>query len=105
MMGAAKHRPKESYMKRMLAAVALAGALALAPVVAANAQPVITGGLVNVVVGDVTILEDVRLNVALAVAANVCGVAVNVLAQQVGQEGPVTCETATGEIVQIIPAG
>jgi hypothetical protein len=82
---------------------ALVGALALAPAAPAAAQPVITGGLVNVVVGDVTILRDVRLGVALNAAANICGVGVNVLASQIGH-GPVSCDTATGDIVQIIPA-
>lgn len=91
-------------MKRgIIAAGALAGALTLGVATPASAQPIITGGLVNVVVGDVTVLEDVRIGVALSVAANVCGVAVNVLASQVGT-GPVTCDAPTGDIVQIIPA-
>ena len=89
--------------RRILAVGALVGALALAPAAPASAQPIITGGLVNVVVGDVTILRDVRLGVALNAAANVCGVGVNVLASQIGH-GPVSCDTATGDIVQIIPA-
>ena len=91
-------------MKRKILAVAVAaGGLALVPVASAVAQPIITGGLVNVTVGDVTILRDVRLGVALNAAANVCGVGVNVLASQIGH-GPVSCDTATGDIVQIIPA-
>ena len=91
-------------MKRgILAAGALAGALALVPATPASAQPIITGGLVNVVVGNVNIVRDVRLGVALNVAANVCGVGVNVLASQIGH-GPVSCDTTTGDIVQIIPA-
>jgi hypothetical protein len=89
---------------RIFAAGALAaGTIALGPLAPASAQPIITGGLVNVVVGDVTILEDVRLGVALQAAANVCGVGVNVLATQIGQ-GPVNCDAATGDLVQIIPA-
>jgi hypothetical protein len=74
----------------------------------ASAAPVITGGLVNVTVTDVlnhttvTILQDVNVGVALNAAANVCGVSVNLLAQQVGQ-GPVSCSTAT-QVVRIIQA-
>lgn len=68
----------------------------------AGAQgPLITGGLVNITVTDVlnnnTILSNnnVNLGVALNAAANVCGVTVNVLAQQLGTGGPVSCSTAT----------
>lgn len=50
----------------------------------AAAQPVQVG-LVNVSIGDVTILEDVGVGVAANVAANICGVQVNaaVIADQV----------------------
>jgi hypothetical protein len=47
-------------------------------------------GLVNVAIGDVTILEDVRIGVAAGIAATVCGVRVGpvaVLAQQVDRSG------------------
>ena len=68
----------------------------------ASAQPVITGGLVNVVVGDVAIANNLRLGAAIGVAANVCGVAVNVLAQQL--PSTVTCTTPTGDVLAIVPA-
>jgi hypothetical protein len=90
-------------LRTFAAGAAVAVTMAVAPVAPAFAQPIITGGLVNVVVGDVTILEDVRVAVALQAAANVCGVGVNVLASQIGQ-GPVDCESTTGDLVQIIPA-
>ncbi len=63
----------------------------------ASAQPIVTGGLVNVTlidvvdVGDVTILEDVNVAAALALAANVCDVNVNVLAVQL-RDGGAQCE-------------
>lgn len=47
-------------------------------------------GLVNVAVGDITILEDVNVGVAAQVAANICGVRVGpvaVLARQVDRTG------------------
>ncbi len=56
-------------------------------------------GLVNVSVGDVTILEDVRIGVALAVAANLCGVQVNVLAQQFRQTQRAQCRSDQGLVV------
>lgn len=47
-------------------------------------------GLVNVEIGDVTILEDVRVGVAAGIAATICGVRVGpvaVLANQVDASG------------------
>ena len=73
------------------AAVSLfAGAvLAVGALTPASAQPIVTGGLVNVTVTDV--IDDVTLGVgaALALAANVCDVNVNVLARQL--PGTATC--------------
>ena len=56
----------------------------------AVAQIAIQDGLVNVAVGDVTILEDVNVGVAAQVAANICGVKVGpvaVLGQAVDRSG------------------
>ena len=66
-------------MRKAGAAVALTGSLLLAGGALAGpavAQPTTQDGLVNVNVGDVTILEDVNVGVAAVVAANVCGVRV-----------------------------
>ena len=78
-----------------MSAAALAGpALVATP---ASAAPVVVagGGLVNVAVGveDITIsdLVDVNAAVPIGVAANVCGVNVNVLAEQLAA-GDDTCE-------------
>ncbi len=64
--------------------------LAAAAVVVFGAPPAAVAqpqqeGLVNVTIGDVTILEDVGVGVAANVLANVCGVQVNaaVIAEQV----------------------
>jgi hypothetical protein len=79
-----------------LAAVVAAGAMSLSVVGPAMAQPE-QRGLVNVNVGDVTILEDVGIGVAANVAANICGVQVNaaVVAEQVvlNDEPLAVCET------------
>ena len=93
--------------KRALAALATGGTLALAPAVPAMAQgPVVTGGLVNVTVTDVAndVLsnDNIGVGAALNVAANVCGVGVNVLASQIGQGGPIDCTNPTsGQTVTI----
>ena len=52
-----------------------AGAAVIAAATPAAAQPV-QDGLINVAVGDVTILEDVNIGVAAQVAAEICGVEV-----------------------------
>ena len=68
----------------------------------ASAQPV-QNGLVNVAVGDVTILEDVNIGVAAQVAAQICGVKVGpvaVLGSAVDRSGETrtVCESAQGPV-------
>jgi hypothetical protein len=58
---------------------------------------------VNVMIGDVTILEDVNIGVAAQVAATVCGVRVGpvaVLATQVDRSGDMqtVCEIEQGDV-------
>ena len=72
----------------------------------ASAQPIITGGLVNVVIEDslnnLITLEDVNVGVALNLAANVCDVNVNVLATQLRAGDDATCENVfTGDTATI----
>jgi hypothetical protein len=93
-------------MKRILAStagllIAAGGSVMAAP--PATAAPLVTGGLVNVtvtdVIDDVTVtVEDVNVAVgaALALAANVCDVNVNVLATQL-RDGGATCSNAVDE--------
>ena len=85
--------------KRALATLATTGTLALVPAVPAMASPVVTGGLVNVTVTDVAnnVLsnDNIGVGAALNVAANVCGVGVNVLASQLGTSGPISCTNPT----------
>ncbi len=103
-----------TYLKRMrnasasvVATAALVGAFAVTP---ATSAPLVTGGLVNITIVDVannnTILSNnnVSLGAALGIAANVCGVGVNVLAQQL-RNGDATCtSTASGQRVDITQA-
>jgi hypothetical protein len=65
---------------RALAASFLAGAALLVAVPVASAQRVDQDGLVNVSIGDVTVLENVDIGVAAQLAATVCGVKVGPVA-------------------------
>lgn len=69
---------------------------------AANAQAT-QDGLVNVNVGDVTILEDANIGIVAQVAANICGVKVGpvaVLGRTVDRSGATrtVCETDQGDV-------
>lgn len=94
-------------MKRItlgLASVAMAAGATVAATAPAQAQPLVTGGLVNVTVtdslNDVIDVQDVNLGVALALAANVCGTTVGVIAQDLASDGTCTNEE-TGDSVTI----
>jgi hypothetical protein len=77
--------------KKLVASVFATGLLAVgAAVPSAGAAPVITGGLVNITIVDVLSGNDVNVQVPIGVAANVCGVQANVLAQRNNQE-PIDC--------------
>lgn len=65
----------------------------------ATAQPIVTGGLVDITINDVLSHNDVNVAAALNIAANICGVNVNVLAQQIGT-GDATCRTGD-QVVRI----
>ena len=60
------------WMQRRLGALLVAGALSLGLAGPAAAQGQIADELVNVTVGDITILEDVNIAVAARVVALVC---------------------------------
>ncbi len=88
------------------AAVLATGALAMGATAPATAAPVVTGGLVNITIvdlidGDVLSNNNVALGVALGIAANVCDVNVNVLAQQL-RNGTATCENAVDDTAATI---
>ena len=90
-------------MRKRIAAVLATCALSIGVGAdVAAAQPPEQNGLVNVTIGDVTILENVGVGVAANVVANVCGVQVNaaVIAEQVVQNNePLvrTCEAVAGD--------
>ncbi len=95
-------------IKRAVTTAAVAGGMALAPTVPALAQgPVVTGGLVNVTVTNLlnndTILSNnnVGVGVAAGVAANVCGVAVNVISTELASGQNVNC-TNPGQTERVL---
>lgn len=102
----------KSIVKRASAGAVMGGALLFsAGLGVANAQPLnLQDGLVNVAVGDVTILEDVNVGVAATVAAAVCGINisdVNILAEQVdADDGQQTvCDVPGGDVILTQNAG
>jgi hypothetical protein len=90
-------------MKRVISMLAVTAALTTSLVTAPVAAQQRQSGLVNVQVGDITtgdILSDIDVNVGvgLNLAANVCGVAVGVLASQLGQTGVAQCDNGAQEV-------
>lgn len=90
-------------MKKLFASVFTSAVLVVgvaAPGASAQQQQ---DGLVNVIVGDVTILEDVNIGVAAQVAAQICGVKVGpvaVLGTAVDASGATrtVCESDQGPV-------
>ena len=71
--------------------------------VTAPASAQTQNGLVNVAIGDVSVLNDANIGVAAQVAANICGVKVGpvaVLGRAVDRSGDTrtVCETAQGPV-------
>jgi hypothetical protein len=83
-------------LKRAVAAVAVAGALSIVPS-SALAQPVVTGGLVNITIVDVLSGNQVSVQAPITVAANICDVTVAVLAEDL-RDGRATCTNETQQI-------
>lgn len=96
------YSPMKNYAKKAVVSLFAGAALLCGAAAPASAQPVVTGGLVNVTVvdlidGDVLSNNNVAVGAALGIAANVCGVGVNVLAQQLGTSGPISCTSDAGD--------
>jgi len=88
-------------MRKALATLALGVGLAFGAPNAAEAQQ--QDGLVNVNIGDVTILENVQVGVAAQIVAQICGLRVGpvaVLARQVDRTGQArtVCTAEQGDI-------
>jgi hypothetical protein len=79
--------------RRMVATLLVAGAFSAVAGSPASAQPVVTGGLVNITIVDAVSLEEVSVQVPVGVAANVCGVNVAVLGEAASD--PIDCTAHT----------
>jgi hypothetical protein len=99
-------------MRKWIAALALGGIMAFGAPDKAEAQPVVTGGVVNVTLVDVIDIGDVAVNVlnnvgigvAANVAAQICGTQVavpanivGVIASSVARQGQYTACTITDQ--------
>lgn len=92
-------------MTKWIAGLGIGAALAFAAPSTAEAQK--QDGLVNVVVGDVTIAEDVNVNLVADVVATVCAnVPVNITALATlvdnRSRNEVVCRTEDGDKVRIV---
>jgi hypothetical protein len=97
-----------SYARKTIVTLFAGTALAAGIATPASAQPVIADGLVNVVVGDITIEDAVDLNAAVAAALNACDlvdvgpVAAGVLGQAVAVDrtgrSRTVCESDAGPV-------
>jgi type 1 fimbria pilin len=82
-------------MRRIIATLAAMAMLAFAAAAPALAQE--QSGLVNVIIGDVTV------QVPVAVAANICDVNVNVIAEQFVGTEDVVCEADADAMAEVPP--
>ena len=80
-------------MKRILAVLATTALMVALSAMPTLAQPVFTGGI-NILVTDVASGNQVSVQVPIGVAANVCGIQANVLAEGNVAE-PVNCTAST----------
>lgn len=80
-------------IRKLAASLFASGLLAVGAAAPASAQPIITGGLVNITIVDV-LDNEVNVQVPIGVAANVCGIQANVLARG-GIQEPVDCTATT----------
>jgi len=61
--------------------------------------------LVDVTIFDVLNNDTVVVQLPIGVAANVCGIQANVLAQQLAQTGTASCTASVDQTVQNLPRG
>jgi hypothetical protein len=89
--------------KKLLATLFAAGLMSVGLAAPASAQPVITGGLVNITIVDVLTENEVNVQVPIGVAANIAAnvcvgnLQVGVLASQLARGGIVECTAETGD--------
>ena len=92
-------------MTKWIAGLGIGAALAFAAPTTAQAQE--QDGLVNIVVGDVTIAENVQISAVVGVVATVCAIIpanITLLATQVDNtsRNRLVCRTEDGDMVRIV---
>jgi hypothetical protein len=103
------------HVRNVAGSLALGATVLFAPATSALAMPAFPSdellqvgqvGLVNVSVGDVTVLEDVNIAAAVNVAAQVCGTNVNVgvISQAIQKTGEFVCNANQPNEVRITRA-
>jgi hypothetical protein len=85
-------------MKKFLATTFATALMAFGIAAPASAQPVVTGGLINVTLVDVLSHDNIAVQVPVGIAANVCDVNAAVLLAAVRDTGSATCN-ATAESI------
>ncbi len=81
-------------MRRILALISVSAMMVALTAMPAMAQPVFTGGLINVTVID--LVKDVTVQVPVGVAANLCDINAAVLVAEFEDTGAADC-TATAD--------
>lgn len=94
------------WIQRSMVALLLAGPLSLGLAGPAAASTQLGDGLVNVQIGDISVLDNANIGVAADIVAQVCGISVSnvaVLAEQVDKSGKsrTVCTTKDGQDVVI----
>lgn len=92
------------WIQRNIVGLTVAGALSLGLVGAAAAQTTVGDGLVNVAIGDISVLDNANIGIAAEVAAQVCGLKVSqvaILAEQVDRSGGqrTVCDSDQGPVI------
>ena len=77
--------------RRLLASLFASALLAVGVAAPASAQPVITGGLINITIVDVLNNNEVTVQVPIGIAANVCDVNAAVLLAAIEDTGSAEC--------------
>jgi hypothetical protein len=84
--------------RKFVAALFSTAIMAVTVAAPAGAQPVITGGLINITLVDVLNDNQVNVQVPIGIAANVCDVNAAILLAAVRDTGSATCEATARSI-------
>jgi CBS-domain-containing membrane protein len=93
--------PRRNTMKktrRLIASLCATGLLTFGVAAPASAQPVVTGGLINITLVDVLSGNNVAVQVPVGIAANVCDVNAAVLLAAVRDTGSARCDADADSI-------